>query len=82
MATSAEVTSSAAAPSLIVEAFAAVTVPSFEKAGRRPAILSSFTREGSSSLSTSSGSPRRWGTSTGTISSLKRPSFWAAWARW
>ena len=46
------VTTSAAAPSLIDDAFAAVTVPSFEKAARRAANFDGSPRPGSSSWST------------------------------
>ena len=63
------------------EALPAVTVPSFRKAGRRLAILSGRAFLGPSSSSTFTGSPRRWGTSTGTISSLNFPAFQAAMAR-
>jgi len=42
----------AAAPSLIDEAFAAVTTPSFSKTGLSDGIFSNFTFPGSSSLST------------------------------
>ena len=49
----------AAAPSLIVEALAAVTVPSLENAGLSAGTFSSFTFLNSSSSLTIIGSPRR-----------------------
>ena len=67
------INTSAAAPSLIVEALAAVTVPSFVKAGRRLGIFSKRTLVNSSSVSIIIGSPRRCGTSTGTISESNFP---------
>ena len=75
-------TISAAAPSEICDALPAVMVPSFANAGRRPesesVVVSGRTP---SSSSTITGSPLRWGTGTGTISSARRPSFIAAAAR-
>ncbi len=69
----------AAAPSLIPEALPAVTIPpSFLKAGfnlARPSLVTPFL--GPSSVSTMT-DPFLVFTSTGTISSLKRPSFMAA----
>ena len=62
------ITTNAAAPSLIVEAFAAVTVPSLVKAGFKLLTLSNFTLVYSSSFDTITGSPFRCGTATGTIS--------------
>ena len=60
------------------EAFAAVTVPSFEKAGRSLAIASTVTPAfGYSSVSTTM-SPLRPLIVTGTISSLNLPAFCAA----
>ena len=46
---SSDIKTKAAAPSFIVEALAAVTVPSFEKAGRSAGIFSNFTLVYSSS---------------------------------
>ncbi len=80
-AAAAEATTSAAAPSLMPEALPAVTVPSFLKAGLSLASLSSEVWRGCSSVSNSTGSPLRCGTSTATISSLKRPAAMAASAR-
>ena len=60
------------APSLIVEALAAVTVPSFEKAGRSVGIFSNITFLYSSS-SVIIKFPLRDATSTGIISSLNCP---------
>ena len=80
-ATAADVTTSAAPPSLMLDAFAAVTVPSFVKAGFRPGILSSCAFFGPSSSSTMTGSPFRCGTGTPTISALNFPAFWAWIAR-
>ena len=54
---SSDVTTRAAAPSLIFEEFAAVTVPSFWNAGFNVGIFSSGAANGSSSASISSGSP-------------------------
>ena len=75
---SAVVRTSAAAPSLMPAAFAAVTVPSGRKAGRSFAMLSGVTP----SRGCSSVSKRKVDffcfTSTGTISSLKTPAFRAA----
>jgi hypothetical protein len=69
---------SAAAPSLMPEALAAVTVPSLAKAGRRPETFSSVVPcLGYSSASTTT-SPLRDLTVTGTISSLNLPAFCAA----
>ena len=81
LAASADVTTSAAAPSLMLEAFAAVTVPSLENAGLSFDILSSCALPGPSSFSTTTGSPLRDGTDTGTISALNFPAFWAWIAR-
>src|SRR5690625_5982488 len=53
----------------MVEAFAAVTVPSLVNAGRSELILSILTFLYSSSSLTTTGSPRRCGTSTGITSS-------------
>ena len=64
----------AAAPSFIVEAFAAVTVPSFVKTGLRLGILSNLTLLNSSSSSTIVTLPFLSLISTGMISSLNKPS--------
>ena len=72
-ALSALINTNAAAPSFMVEAFAAVTVPSFIKAGLREGILSNLTLKGSSSLANTIGSPLRCGISTGTISLANKP---------
>ena len=74
----------AAAPSLIPDELPAVTVPPDRNAGRSRASPSGVTSgRGCSSRETISGSPLRWGTSTGTISASNRPSdmAWAA-RRW
>ena len=76
-----EARTSAAAPSFMVLALAAVTVPSDWKAGERAGIFSNFTFHGSSSLSTTMAAPFLCGTSTGTTSSWKRPSSHARWLR-
>jgi len=81
-ARSSEATARAAAPSLMPEALPAVTVPSSRKTGGSLARISSVVPgRGCSSTSTSSGSPFRFGTSTGAISARKRPSSMAAAAR-
>jgi hypothetical protein len=70
---------SAAAPSLMLDALAAVIVPSFLNAGLRPGILSSLALKGcSSNLTTVSPPP---GSVTGAISQSKLPSSLAALAR-
>ncbi|CAG0989770.1 hypothetical protein RHDC4_02434 [Rhodocyclaceae bacterium] len=79
-AVEARISTRAAAPSEIEEELAAVTVPSFLKAGLRPAIFSIWAFGGCSSFSTST-SPLRPETVTGAISHLKEPSLMAAWAR-
>src|SRR5215831_16019496 len=72
------ISTTAAAPSLMPDAFAAVTVPSLAKAGRSLAIVSSVVPcLGCSSLSTTI-SPLRVFTVTGAISSLNFPAFCAA----
>ncbi len=76
-----DVTTTAAAPSLIVEAFAAVTVPSFSNAGRSPAMRSNLTAHGPSSSLTTVTAPLRPGTSTGTISCAAAPLRVASCAR-
>ncbi len=67
------INTTADAPSLSVEAFAAVTVPSLTKTGRRPGILSNLTALYSSSRSKNTDAPPFWGISTGTISFLNFP---------
>src|SRR5690348_7368442 len=77
-ASSALISTSAAAPSLMPEALPAVTEPSLLKAGRSLASVSAVVPwRGNSSVSTTT-SPLRVFTVTGTISSLKRPRFCAA----
>ena len=74
MALSALASSSTAAPSLMVEALPAVTVPSFLNAGLSLASASAVVpARGCSSVSTTTGSPLRCGISMGVISSRKRP---------
>ena len=81
-ALSAVVTIMAAAPSLMPDALPAVTVPSFLNAGFSAASFSAVVpARGYSSVSTRSGSPFLCGTSTGTISALKLPSWIACAAR-
>ena len=73
----------AAAPSLILDALPAVTVPSFLNTGRRVESLSRLVSAlGPSSALTTTGSPRRWGTDTGVIWPSNRPSSMADTARW
>ena len=73
------ITTTAQAPSEICEDDAAVMVPSLAKAARRPDRLSAVVLARTpSSAATTIGSPLRWGTSTGTISSSKTPFFCAA----
>ncbi len=77
------ITTRAAPPSEICDAFPAVIVPSGLKAGRsraRPSAVVSARMP--SSRSTTTGSPLRWGTWTGTTSSANRPASQASWARW
>ena len=79
MARSADITTTAAPPSEICEALPAVMVPSLVKAGLSAASDSAVVPGRTpSSVSTRSGSPLRWGTCTGTISSASRPSLIAA----
>mmetsp|Transcript_37237 Transcript_37237/g.105112 ORF Transcript_37237/g.105112 Transcript_37237/m.105112 type:complete len:241 (+) Transcript_37237:128-850(+) len=66
-ASAADMTTSAAAPSLSLELLAAVTVPPFLNAGLRPAIFSRFPAPGSSSADTVMVFPRPAGTSTGAM---------------
>jgi hypothetical protein len=78
-ATSSEVTTQAAAPSLIVEALPAVTVPFERKAGFNFASESSDeSSRGPSSVSNINEAPLRWGISTAVISSLNLPVLTAA----
>src|SRR5690606_15158057 len=79
-ASSALVSTVAAAPSEMLEELAAVTVPSLRKAGRRVGILATSDLPGCSSVATST-SPLREATFTGTISSLNAPASIAALAR-
>ena len=79
-AAAAEQTTSAAAPSLIEEAFAAVTVPVLREGGLERGHLVELRLLRPLVLSTTIGSPFLEGTATGTISSLKSPPFWAATA--
>ena len=73
LALSADITTSAAAPSLIPEAFPAVTVPSFLKAALRPPSFSAVVSAlGYSSVSKTI-SPFLLLIVTGTISCLKAP---------
>ena len=73
-ASSALITTRAAAPSLMPEALPAVTVPSLVKAGRSFCIASSEApKRGYSSVSITLSPDLPPGTVTGTISSLKRP---------
>ena len=78
----ASTTSRADAPSLIPDAFPAVTVPPSRNAGRsfaRPSAVASG--RGCSSRATRTGSPFRWGIGTGTSWASKRPSSMAAAVR-
>ena len=79
LALSTDITTTAAPPSDICEALPAVMVPSLSNAGFR-ALSDSAVVPGRtpSSASKRSGSPLRWGTRTGTISSARRPSLAAA----
>src|SRR6478672_11018236 len=71
----------AAPPSLIDEALAAVTEPSFLNTGLRFGILSGLAFFGPSSSLTTVDSPFLPAMVTGTISALNRPCCWAAIAR-
>ena len=78
----ASITRRAAAPSLMPDAFPAVTLPPSINAGRSFARLAAFVSgRGCSSLSTEIGSPLRCGIFTGTISSACTPLAAAAAAR-
>src|SRR5665213_18129 len=80
-ASAAFIKTTAAAPSLMPEALPAVTVPFLSKAGFNFASVSTVVPwRGCSSVSTTT-SPLRVFTVTGTISSVKRPDFCAASAR-
>ena len=77
-----DMTTRAAAPSLMPEAFPAVTTPSFLNAGRslfRPSNV--VPKRGNSSCSNTIGSPLRRGMTTGTISSTNLPALMASSAR-
>jgi hypothetical protein len=74
-------TTKAAAPSLIEDAFPAVTLPSFLKAGFKLGSLSKFTRFGSSSSSIHCSGAFRCDTGTETISRLNSPRCCALSAR-
>ena len=75
------ISTSAAAPSEMLDEVAAVIVPSFLNAGLRPGILSSLALNGcSSNLMTVS--PPLPGTATGAISQAKLPSSLARFERW
>ena len=63
-------------------ALPAETVPSRITGRRRVRVSILVSARGPSSFSKGTGSPRRCGTGTATISLSKRPSFWAATARW
>ena len=77
------ITTTAAAPSEICDEDPAVIVPSGANAGRSLASSSAVVSERTpSSSETTIGSPRRCGTSTGTISSSKTPFFCARAASW
>ena len=81
LALSADISTRAEAPSLRPEALPAVVTPS-AKMGLSFAIFSRLvSRLGYSSVSNTMGSFLRWGITTGTISSLKRPESMAATAR-
>ena len=76
---SALINNSAAAPSATPELFPAVMVPALAKAGSSLAKVSAVAPNlGFSSVAQIFGSPAVWATSTGTISSLKRPEVVAA----
>jgi hypothetical protein len=81
LASAADISTSAAAPSLSPEALAAVTDPSFVKAGRRPETLSRVAPWRMYSSWSTTVSPLRPFKVTGTISAAKRPAFCAASAR-
>ena len=82
-AASADITTTAQAPSEICEAEPAVIVPSAANAGRSLASASAVVSARTpSSVSKISGSPRRCGTGTGTISSASRPFLIASAASW
>lgn len=80
LAVDSRIITSAAAPSLIDEDEAAVTVPSFLNAGLSEGILSTLMRRGPSSVSTTV-SPALPGTVTGAISQRNAPDSVAACAR-
>ncbi|MNR27922.1 hypothetical protein D3C85_1452190 [compost metagenome] len=75
------ISSTAAAPSLRLEALPAVTLPSFLNAGLSlPSDSALVPARGCSSIAKARGSPLRWGIRIGVISSLKRPASMAAQA--
>ncbi|EWS52414.1 hypothetical protein X551_04802 [Methylibium sp. T29] len=76
----ARISTSAAAPSEMLDEVAAVIVPSLPKAGFSAVILSSLALKGCSSRSTAT-SPALPASVTGAISQSKLPSLWAAIAR-
>ena len=79
LASASVISTTAAAPSLMPDAFAAVTVPSFgSNAGRSLVMPSSVTPSLMYSSSATTVSPLRVLITTGAISSLKRPAFLAA----
>jgi hypothetical protein len=78
LASSALISTRAAAPSLRPEALAAVTVPSLLKAGRRPETLSRVAPWRMYSSWSTTVSPLRPLMVTGAISSGEPPAFWAA----
>ena len=81
-ARSRSITTTAAPPSEICDAFPAVIVPSFWNTGLSLASDSSVASARiPSSVETTTGSPLRWGISKGTTSSAKRPDVHAWWAR-
>ena len=82
MAFAADMTTIADAPSEIWLALPAVMLPALSNAGRSlPSDSTVVSARTPSSVSTRIGSPLRWGTGTGTISSANLPSLMAAAAR-
>ncbi|MNV62810.1 hypothetical protein D3C71_1553740 [compost metagenome] len=79
LALAADITTTAAAPSLRPEALPAVTEPALSNAGRSPARASALVlRLMYSSAANFTGSPLRWGMSTATISASNLPASCAA----
>ena len=74
-------TTTAAPPSLMVDAFPAVTVPSFSNTAFREGSLATLPRPGSSSTRNGTGSPLRCGIGTATISFANFPPLIAFSAR-